>query len=121
MDRIRQLSEVRPALAAAAVFLCAGLSIASMFWLMYLGVALVASWPGWVGLMALTSPLVFIGACILVFFRPTLGYGLGGIAAVVALPWFVLSESSGIPSVWTCLNGPDEFGEFTRSLAILKI
>jgi hypothetical protein len=41
---------------------------------------------------------------------------------LIALPWFVLTESSGMVSTWSCLNGPDEFAPgFQRPLAILKI
>ena len=64
--------------------------------------------------MAIASPLVFLSAAILIFFRPTLGYCLGGIGGVVALPWFVLSESPAVPSVWTVLNGPDAFADIVR-------
>jgi hypothetical protein len=70
----------------------------------------------------MTGSIIFLCACTLVFLRPTLGYVLGGIAAVVALPWFVLTESSsGLPSVWTYLNGPYDFGINYRPYAAEKI
>ena len=78
MGRIRHS---RPALTAAAVFLCTGLSIAAMFLTSGRGVIASAIASGsWTEVMAMTSPLVFLCACVLVFFRPTLGYVLGGIA-----------------------------------------
>src|SRR5271165_3630704 len=118
MGRIQQSKELRPALAAAAVFLCTGLSIASMF--LIVGRAEVTSgyWPA---TMAITNPLISLFASVLVFLRPSLGYVLGGISAVVALPWFALTESSDRPSVWTCLNGPDEFAVSARPYAAVRI
>jgi len=117
MGRIQQSNEVRPVLAAAAVFRT-GLSVASLFVKMGLGEITSGYWPA---VIAIASPFGFLCACVLVFFRATLGYILGGIAALFALPWFVLTESSGLPSAWTCLNGPDEYVGIDRPLAILKI
>jgi hypothetical protein len=105
-------------LAAAAVFLCTGLSVAALFVRMGLGQIAGGYWPA---VIAIASPLVFLSACVLVFFRATPGYILGGIAVLFALPWFVLTESSVLPSAWTYLNGPDEYVGIGRPLAILKI
>ena len=119
MGAVQQSTRLRPVRSAAAVFLCAGLSIAFLFLRMGLGGFPIWAWPG---VMAMTGPIVFLCACVLVFFRPTLGYVLGGIAGVVALPWFVLTESSsGLPSIWTYLNGPYDFGINYRPYATLKI
>jgi hypothetical protein len=118
MGRIHQPNGVRPVLAAAAVFLCTGLSIASLLLKMRLDQITSGYWPA---VTAITSPIIFLCACILVFVKPTLGYVLGGIAGVVALPWFVLTESSNLPSVWTGLNGPDEYAENAGPYATLKI
>lgn len=118
MGAIQQSTELRPARSAAAVFLCAGLSIAFLFLRMGLGGFPIWAWPG---IMAMTGPIIFLCACVLVFFRPTLGYVLGGIAGVVALPWFVLTESSGRPSIWTYLNGPYDFGVNYHPYATLTI
>ncbi len=119
MARIQLPNQVRPVRSAAAVFLCAGLSIALLFLRMGLGGFPIWAWSG---IMAMTGPIIFLCACVLVFFRPTLGYVLGGIAAVVALPWFVLTESSsGLPSIWTYLNGPYDFGINYRPYATEKI
>lgn len=118
MGHIQPANQVRPALAAAAIFLCTALSIASLFLKMGLGAITSGYWPA---LIAISSPFLFLCACALVFFRPTLGYVLGGTAGLVALPWFVLTESSARPSVWTYLNGPDPFGDSGRPYATLKI
>ena len=75
----------------------------------------------WASVMAVLSFLILLCSCVLVFFRPTSGYVLGGIAGVAALPWLVLTESSPLPSVWTYLNGPDEFAAINRPYAILNI
>jgi hypothetical protein len=105
----------------AAILLCTGLSVATMFLMMPRERGLfVNGYPG-AGVLALTSPLVFLCACVLVFFRPRLGYPVGGIGALLALPWFVLTESSSWESSWHYLNGPDQFFEGHRPVAILKI
>jgi hypothetical protein len=117
MGRIQQSSESRPVLAAAAIFLCTGLSIASGF--LMIGLDQIMS-GYWASVMAITSPVIFLCACVLVFFRRTLGCILGVIAGAVALPWFVLS-SSARPSIWTYLNGPDEFAVNLKPYAILTI
>ena len=101
---ISQANSVR---AAAAVFLCTGLSIAA---LKLMG-GLEANPDGdWIADMAIVSPLIFLCAAAALVFssRPNLGHILGGIAAVVALPWFVLTESSVTPSVWSHFNGPEQ-------------
>jgi len=49
-------------------------------------------------LAAGVSPVVFLSACALVFFRPRLGYSLGLIAGLITLPWFVQIELS--PATW---------------------
>ena len=120
MGRIQQSTELRPVRSAVAVFLCAGLSIALLFLRMGLGGFPI--W-AWADDMTITSAIIFLCACVLVFFRPVLGYVLGGIAGVVALPWFVLTESSSAsPSVWTYLNGSDDFTAFNnKPYATLKI
>jgi hypothetical protein len=69
MDRLPQL---RHSLIPAAIFLCTGLSIASMFILGPRDMAFVNGYPG-AGVLAIGSPLVFLGTCVLVFFRPSLG------------------------------------------------
>jgi hypothetical protein len=107
MVGFQQSNEARPVLTAATVFLCTGLCIALLFLRMGLGEFLTWSWDA---AMAMTSSLIFLCACVLVFFRRTLGYALGWIAGVVALPWFILTESSSRRlSVWMYLNGPDDF------------
>jgi hypothetical protein len=87
MSHIWQLRrEARTALTAAAVSLCAGLSIGSMFLTVFHVVDLMSSGKVWADVMAVASPFVFLFACALVFTRPAIGYRLGGIAVVVALP-----------------------------------
>jgi len=125
MDRTRWSHEARPVLSAAAVYLCTGLSIVSLFVKIGSGEITSGYWPA---VMAITSPVFFLCACVVVFFRRTLGYILGGIAGLVALPWFVMTESSFfvrawtyLPSAWVFFNGPDDFEPGARSYATLKI
>jgi hypothetical protein len=87
--------DVTPELAAAVLFLCAAVSIACTV----LATAGVLSWDIPVELAAAeASPLVFLCACVVVFFRPPIGYGLGLIAGIVFLPWFIRIEFS--PAWW---------------------
>lgn len=101
----------KPMLGAAAIFFCAGLSIA--FFLVKAGLEDFAARESfWAGDFVLVSPVVFVcGACILIFYnnRPAFGYLIGGIACVLALPWFVLLESSVLPSIWMSLNRPRDW------------
>lgn len=118
-------SDVKPAVAAATIFLSTGLSIASLFIMTPRYVAFGDGYPT-AGALALSSPVVLLCACILVFYRPTFGYGLGGIAGFMALPWFILTESSMMGSTWNYLNVPgqndlDKFFEDLKTVAILKI
>lgn len=119
MDRHAQpRRDLKPVLAAAAIFLSAGLSIASMFLMTSPDMPLFGHPEARV--LTLTSSLVLLCACVLVSFRPNIGYGLGGIAALLGLPWFVLTES-GMMSIWSVLNGPDPFSERFVPFARLKI
>ena len=85
-------SDVKPAVAAATIFLSTGLSIASISIMPHPDPFFGYPYPT-AGALALSSSLLLLCACVLVFVRPTLGYGLGGIAGFMALPWFVLTES----------------------------
>lgn len=111
-------SDVKPAVAGAAIFLCTGLSITSMF-LMAPGL-FVNGCPA-AGVPTLVSPLVFLLGCVLLFFKPGFGYYVSGITALLALPWFVLTESSDRESIWHYLNDPGPLSEGFRRVAILMI
>jgi hypothetical protein len=120
MGRFRQSNRARPVLAAAAIYFCAGLCIASMFLMLARFSPIFDGY--WTPIMAVTGSLIFLCACVLVFFQPTVAYLLGALAGGVAVPWFVLTESSFSPSAWAYLNGPDDFGGATaRPVAELKI
>jgi len=110
-------------LTAAVLFLLAGASIVSAL------LTALSPWPGrmsiwdsplWIAAEA--SPLVFLSACVLVFFRPRLGYALGLVAGVIALPWFVRSEFMLDPwNSWIFLNwGPPATG-WSLGFADLRI
>jgi hypothetical protein len=95
-----------PTLAAAFLFFCAAVSISSTFFAIpdmpFPG--RTSSWERPVEVFAEASPLVFLCASILVF-RHRLGYGLGLIAGLIALPWFVRTELSLAPwNSWVFLN-----------------
>lgn len=85
MRRLQRSGNIRPILSAAAVYFCTGLSITSMLVLMArLGVITLDHWAT---ATMLTSPLMFLCASAVVFFRPARGYALALTAGAAALPW----------------------------------
>ena len=58
-----------------------------------------------VDVAAFASPLAFLCACVLVFFRPVFGYGPGLFAGLIALPWLVWTEAVLYDNSWISLNG----------------
>ena len=59
---------------------------------------------------AMASPFIFLVACVRGFFRRRLDCGLGLVASLAALPWFLWTEWSAYPwsNAWIALNvGPD--------------
>src|SRR5258708_6824219 len=111
MDRSqRPQHEITPKLAAAFLFLCTAISIASALLVIpegpFYDSASVRD--GTVEFGVQGSPFVFVCASILVFFRHRLGYGLGMAAGLIALPWFVLREISLASwNSWIFLNYED--------------
>jgi len=98
--------ETTPALTVAVLFFCTAASISCTFLaipdMAFPGI--MSSWDRPVEVIAEASPLVLICASILVF-RHRLGYGLGLIAGLIALPWFVRTELSLAPwNSWVFLN-----------------
>lgn len=85
-----------------------------------------ANWgmPSWrrpIEIAAGASPLVFLWACVLVFFRPRLGDGLGLVAGLIALPWLVQIEVA--PATWNSwlfFNSEGAFPLFAK-LKILSV
>jgi hypothetical protein len=86
-----------PKLTTAILLLCTAGSIGCTF-LTLLDGAFLSSWGRSVEVAARVSPLVFLCASALVFFRPRFGYTLGVIAGLIALPWFFQTEFS--PATW---------------------
>ncbi len=83
-------------LTAAALFVCAAVSIAWTL-LSPTNVASLgggSSWDRPLEVVADASPLAFLCAAVLLFYRPRFGYHLGLAAGLMALPWFVLTEVS---------------------------
>lgn len=129
MDRSREArGEIAQGLTPATLFFCAAASIA---WAYLVGGDLQFHWPlpyaeRWLAVAAKASPLLFLGACVLVLLRPRFGYGLGLAAAGIVLAWVVRAEfllTSG--NSWMFLNY--EFAvdpqavEETRTFMGLKI
>jgi hypothetical protein len=118
-----------PKLTTAILLLCTAGSIGYTFLTLLEG-AFLSSWDRSVEIAARVSPLVFLCASALVFFRPRFGYALGVIAGLVALPWFFQTEfSQATWNSWVILNYespipiPSEVGAylaFTR-LKILSV
>lgn len=91
-------------LTAAILLLCAAGSIGCTF-LTLLDGAFLSGWDDSVELAARVSPLVFLCASALVFFKPRYGYTLGVIAGLIAFPWFFRTEFSPATfNSWITLN-----------------
>jgi hypothetical protein len=105
-----------------AFFIATAVSIACEFWYIHpipypsttLGRFLV-------GVAALASPIAFLSACVLAFFRPRAAYGLGLIAGLMGLPWFILAEYSSQISSWIVFNVALEQGSWSRVFLILSV
>jgi hypothetical protein len=111
---------VKPKLTSAILFLCTAASIA---WACLDGVPSPFGPDGTppIEIAAEASPLAFLCAGVLVFFRPRSGYGLGLAAGLVALPWFVRTELSLAPwNSWIFLNQEGGFPAFVK-LNILSV
>ena len=112
-------------LSAFAVFLAAAVSIAFEFPLIssFFHLPMIAGW-ALTGIGALLSPLVFVGAAVLVFIRPRLSYWLGLAAALLGLPWFIRYERAiqpGYASSWIVFNGALEQGSRFSVFIILSV
>ncbi|MGO9228661.1 MAG: hypothetical protein ACLQKA_05550 [Bryobacteraceae bacterium] len=117
--------EVTPKVAAAAIFLVTAASVG------YLLLKAPREYPGadhnWqvpVEVAANASPLILLCACVLVFYIPRLGYALGLVAGMVAVPWFVWTESALRPwNSWLFFNyaGPMDSGVGAHAFVTLKI
>ncbi len=99
--------EITQRLTPAILFFCAAASIA---WAYLVGGNLQFHWPlpdseHWLAVTATASPLLFLGACVLVLLRPRFGYGLGLAAAGIVLAWVVRTEFLLAPgNSWIYLN-----------------
>jgi len=99
--------EIRAKLTAAILFLCTAASIGFAFLKFPQGpvFGIASNWDRAVLIAAAASPLALLFACVLVFFRPRLAYGLGLCAGFTALAWFVRDEVGLGPwNSWIILN-----------------
>jgi len=123
MDSFWGVRRITPALTVAVLFVCAA---ASITWCVLL------RFPDGLGASAgermaecavLGSPLAFLCACVLVFVRTRFGYCLGLVAGLIALPWFVWTESLLTPvNSWVFLNtGGESVPEALALLAFAKL
>jgi hypothetical protein len=111
-------------LSVAAVFVAAAVSIACEF--PYIIDLLYTPTARWVatGIAVLLSPFAFMGAAVLVFFRPRFGYGFGLAASVLALPWFIQAErarQASYGSSWIVFNGALERGSRLSVFIVLSV
>ena len=97
--------ELSSRLAVVAFFLVTAVSIACEFWYIYpIPYSSTTTGRFVAGGAALASPVAFLCACVLVFFRPRAAYGLGLAAGLMGLPWFILAERSSPISSWIIFN-----------------
>ena len=118
--------EARFKLTNAVLSLCTGVSLGCAF-LALKERPFPSYWdwnnPFWIA--GKSAPLMLVCACVLIFFRPRLGYRLGFLGAVIALAWFIHTELSLTPwNSWIFLNGeipmPSEAGGY-QTFVKLKI
>jgi len=114
-----------PKLTTSILLLCAA---GSCTFLTLLDGGFLSSWVRLVEVANTVSPLFFLGASALVFFRPRFGYSLGVIAGLMALPWFFQTEFSHASwNSWIILNSESsassEVGRYLAftSLRILSV
>ena len=91
-------------LAITTLLMLAALSFAGGFLLSPSGLWGAVTGNPLVDIAAYGTPLVFMCAGVLVFFRPRLGYVLGVLSGLIALLWFIWTESSVAESPWVFLN-----------------
>jgi hypothetical protein len=109
-------------IAILAFFLVTAVSIACEFWFISPMLYPSATLGRFVvGVAALVSPVAYLCACGLAFFRPHFAYGLGLVAGLMGLPWFVLAEHSSQISSWIIFNVALEQGSWPRVFIILSV
>lgn len=106
MDTLRETRpDIVPKLISVALFLCAAGSISAFLTIEYDFPSQIFSWHRPDEIAAAVSPLVLLCACVLVLFRPRLGYALSLLGGFLALPFFVRVELSLAPwNSWIFLN-----------------
>ena len=115
-------------LIASALFLCTAVSVAFTFlrtpngpWFL----AVISSAPAAAGVAAIASPLVFVCACVLVFFRPRFGNSMGLLGGLIALPWFLWTEGwfarFSVPNSWIYLNLMPVYPEEKSFVAFVEL
>jgi hypothetical protein len=73
------------------------------------------------GVGVLAIPLGFVCACVLVFFRARVAYGLGLAAAAIGLRWLIRLERSFLVSSWSVFNMALEPESWREVLIILSV
>jgi hypothetical protein len=124
MDTSRESRlDIAPKLISAALFLCTAVSIAAFLTIQPDFPRQMLSWRRPDEIAAAASPLVFLCACVLVFFRPRFGYALSLLGGFLALPLFVRIELSLAPwNSWIILNqGGASYFRRVPALAMLRI
>ncbi len=88
--------------AAVAIYVCAAASIVCCYLALPYGYGL----GGWASIAALSSALTFAGGSAFLFYKPRLGYAVGLMSGLMALPWLVLTETAYYPwsNSWIALN-----------------
>lgn len=117
--------DFRSKITVAAFFLVTAVSIGCEFWYIYpIFYSSTTTGRFWAATAALTSTFVLLCACVLVFFRPRAAYGLGLVAGLMSLPWFILAESSSQASSWIVFNfewGPGSAPEVFEIVSVALI
>lgn len=89
-------------LVTVAIYACTAVGIVCCYLALPEGYGL----GGWASVTALISALTFVGGSAFLFYKPRLGYAVGLMSGLMALPWLVLSETAYYPwsNSWVALN-----------------
>jgi hypothetical protein len=107
MDGLRtsRRESVASKMTATGLLLCTGITVGlTVFFRLPAGFKSITSGFPLVDAAARITPLVFLCAAFLIFSMPRLGYGLGSLTGLLAVPWLIWTELLFYDGSWAVLN-----------------